>query len=191
MSFEDLVKSARSYRRFSAKPLPQDFLHRMVSYARFSPSSKNLQFLKYMIVSSEKGKNALFPVLKWAGALTEWDGPSEGERPQGYIVILLDKSLSPNPSCDHGIVAQTMQLGAAEEGVGCCMIGSFGKSTLSQVLDLPEDLTPCLVLAFGYPGETILLEDASNPENVIYYRDSSDVHHVPKRPLSELIAGEK
>ena len=190
MSFEELVRSARSYRRFSPKPLPEGFLHRMVSYARYSPSSKNLQFLKYMLVSSDKQKDALFPLLKWAGALSDWDGPSEGERPQGYIVILLDKNLSPNPSCDHGIVGQTMMLGAAEEGIGCCMVGSFSKASLTQMLGLTENLSPCLVLAFGYPGETVSLEEASDSDHVNYYRDSSDVHHVPKRLLTELIAGE-
>ena len=191
MEFEDLIKSARSYRRFLQKPLPEGFLSRMVRYAGLSPSSKNLQFLKYITISSQEGMDRIFPVLKWAGALTDWEGPSFEERPTGYIVILLDKTLSTNPSCDHGIVAQSMLLGAAAEGVGCCMIGSFSKNPLSELLDLPDHLSPCLVLAFGYPGESIQLEEAADSEHVTYYRDKAGVHHVPKRPLGEILYKEK
>ena len=33
----------------------------------------------------------------------------------------------------------------------------------------------------------MVLEEARNPEDVRYWRDKEGRHHVPKRPLSELI----
>ncbi len=187
MDFEKLIISARSVRRFSGKPLPEGFLTRMVNYARLSPSTRNLQFLKFLTLSEPSSMNAVFPLLHWAGALKDWKGPSENERPAGYVVILLDENLSTDPNCDHGIVAQSMVLGAAAEGIGCCIIGNFHKNNLSETLRLPENLSPCLVLAFGYPGEKIVLEDAASEKGTTYYRDASDIHHVPKRPLTELL----
>jgi len=43
------------------------------------------------------------------------------------------------------------------------------------------------VIALGKPAETIVLEEARNPEEVKYWRDEEGRHHVPKRPLEELI----
>lgn len=44
-----------------------------------------------------------------------------------------------------------------------------------------------LVLAIGKPGETVVLEDVGSSESIKYWRDSADVHHVPKRRLEEII----
>ena len=103
------------------------------------------------------------------------------------MVIVLDKEISANPNCDHGIVGQSMVLGAAAEGVGCCMIGSFGKSSVKVALGLGEHQDPCLIIAFGYPGEQVVLEDLKEQGSTVYYRDEKNVHHVPKRLLEKLL----
>jgi hypothetical protein len=43
------------------------------------------------------------------------------------------------------------------------------------------------VVALGVPAETCVLEDAKPGGGVTYYRDAQGVHHVPKRPLDEVI----
>lgn len=42
-----------------------------------------------------------------------------------------------------------------------------------------------LVIALGYPGETIKLE--KDKEKIRYWRDGNGVHHVPKLPLDSII----
>ena len=71
----------------------------------------------------------------WAGYLSDWSGPAEGERPAAYIVILGDTELRKDFGCDHGIAAQSIMLGATERGLGGCMIGSIDRSELRQVRD--------------------------------------------------------
>ncbi len=44
-----------------------------------------------------------------------------------------------------------------------------------------------LALALGTPGETVLLEDGRSPDGVPYWRDPQGTHHVPKRPLDEVL----
>jgi len=187
MSFQQLVKKARSTRRFRPEPLPVGFFDRIAEYARFSPCGGNTQELKFIALSSEPVCRKVFPLLRWARALKDWDGPEEQEQPAGYMVILLDRNISSSAGCDHGIAAQSMVLGAAEEGIGSCMIGSYDKPALIRELDLPDHLEPCLIIAFGYPGETVVLEDVGPGGSTVYYRDEKGNHHVPKRPLDELL----
>ena len=104
-------------------------------------------------------------------------------------MICHDTLLAPNPERfykDVGIVAQTMLLGAVDMGLGGIMIGNFAPEKVRQALGLRETLVPVLILALGKPDEAIVLEEAKGGE-IGYYRDADDVHHVPKRPLSELI----
>ena len=184
--FKDLVLKNRSYRRFRQEPrVTAGLLRELVELARFSPSAANLQPLRY-ILSADPDTNArVFEHLAWAGYLTKWPGPAEGERPTGYIIILRDNEVSPSVDCDHGIAAQTMLLGAADRGFGGCMIGSIKREALAQTLQVAARYAILLVIALGTPGETVVLEESA--DDVKYWRDDRDVHHVPKRPLGEII----
>lgn len=190
-SLKELVTKSRTYRRFyQDEPVAAETLRELVNLARLSPSGSNLQPLKYML-SSEPEKNALiFEHLAWAGYLRSWPGPAEGERPSAYIIMLGDTSISKNFGCDHGIAAQSIMLGAAEQGLGGCIIGSVRRSELSQALNIPERYQILLVLALGKPKETVQIEPLPEDGSIYYWRDEEQVHHVPKRSIDELIVQE-
>lgn len=184
----DLVLANRSYRRFDeSEHIDDQLLKDLVDLARCTPSAANMQPLKY-IISSTPQKNALiFPATAWAGYLKDWPGPSEGERPSAYIIIVGDTSISKNFGCDQGIVAQTILLGAAEKGLGGCMIGALDRKLLAKNLRLPEDYEILLVVALGKPSEEVILEEVGPDGDIKYYRDESNIHHVPKRKLDDII----
>jgi nitroreductase len=186
--FRDLVLSNRSYRRFMQnEPVGESTLRDLVDLARLTPSGSNLQPLRY-ILSSDPTRNAnVFPTLAWAGYLTDWAGPAEGERPSAYIVILSDKEVSGNCAMDCGIAAQTILLGAAEKGLGGCMIGSVDRKELRVILGIAEQYDIALVIALGAPAETVVLEDVGEDGSTKYYRDASDIHHVPKRKMDDIL----
>ena len=188
MNFTRLVRENRSYRRFNeADPIPRKLMTEMVDLGRICPSGANRQPLKYMIVSDRETRDRVFPLLSWAAYLKDWTGPAEGERPTGYIVILGDTEISQSPSVDLGICAQTMLLLAVEAGYGGCMIASVKKDSLKKLLEVPPGLEVLLVIALGKPGEDVVLEEKSPEGDIFYYRDSEDRHHVPKRPLKEVL----
>ncbi|MFZ0034465.1 MAG: nitroreductase family protein [Sedimentisphaerales bacterium] len=186
----DLIVKNRSYRRFFQEHVIEiDTLRGFVDLARLSASAGNLQPLKY-ILSNTPEKNALiFPRLAWAGYLRDWSGPSEGERPSAYIVILGDKRLNKSFGCDHGIAAQSILLGATEKGLGGCIIGSVQRRRLRKALDISPCYEILLVLALGKPKETVVIETVSLGGDIKYWRDSGGMHHVPKRPLDDVIIG--
>jgi len=183
----ELIKRNRSYRRFYQDvAIPESELLEMVENARLTPSGRNAQTLRY-ILSHTPEKNALiFPTLAWAGYLTDWDGPEEGERPSAYIVILNDDTLSKTYFCDHGIASMAILLTAVEKGYGGCILGAVDRDALRLALNIPEQYSIVQVIALGKPAETVVIEPMSNGD-VKYWRDPQGVHHVPKRSLEDMV----
>jgi nitroreductase len=187
---KDLIAKSRSYRRFFQEVgIDRRILRELVDLARLSPSAANLQPLKY-ILSCEPEKNALiFQHLAWAGSLKDWPGPSEGERSSAYIIILGDTEITRSFGCDHGIAAQSILLGAAEKGLGGCIIGTVKREELRNALDIPSRYEILIVLALGKPKETVVIEQVGSAGDIKYWRDNQGVHHVPKRSLDSIIIG--
>jgi nitroreductase len=185
---KDLILRNRSYRRFRQNvSVDRETLRELVDLARLSPSAANLQPLKYVLASDPETSARIFPHLAWAGYLTEWPGPAEGERPAAYVIILGDTQIVQSSGCDHGIAAQSILLGAAERGLGGCMIGSIQREALRAALNIPARYKILLVIALGQPAETCVIEPVGQAGDIKYWRDAASIHHVPKRSLDELI----
>lgn len=189
--FRDLVKQARSIRRFHGdKEITIEQLRELADYGRLSPSGANRQPLKYILINSREMNEKVYENLAWAGYLKDWDGPVAEERPTAYIIMLRDTSINKGMTMDEGIAAQSIFLGAAQMGLGGCFIGSFKKEPLKTLLDTGDDFEIALVIALGYPKEEVVLEDIGDDGDVKYWRDENQVHHVPKRTLKQVIVKE-
>jgi nitroreductase len=183
-----LVRKNRSYRRFiESVQINSNVLRECVDLARLSASGSNAQALKFALSNDPTTNAKIFPTLSWAGYLKDWNGPSEGERPSGYIIILLDTQVRKDAGCDHGIAAQSIMLGAVERDLGGCILGSIRREELSEALGLPAHLEILLVLAIGKPAEIVRIETVAPDGDIKYWRDDDGVHHVPKRPLDDLL----
>ena len=99
----------------------------------------------------------------------------------------MDKEISQSAGCDHGIAAQSILLGAVEKGLGGCIIASVQREGLGEALAIPPQYEVLVVLALGKPKETVVVETVGPDGDIKYWRDSENVHHVPKRPLDDII----
>lgn len=186
--FLDLVKANRSYRRFfENEAMTRDQLLTLVDYARQTPSGANKQALKYFLSNTKELNDKIFPTLAWAGYLTDWPGPEEGERPSGYIVVLQKEGFKMATPADSGIAAQTILLGAVELGFGGCIIASIQKEKLREALGISENYEIVLVIALGKPKEKIVIDEIERDGDIKYWRDEEAIHHVPKRKLKDMI----
>lgn len=189
MAFRELAFATRSIRRFNeSEPVALDDLRDIIETASLAPCASNLQRLRYSIVIGEREKDELFRGLGWAGYLADWQGPGEGERPRAYIVIsspaVEERSFT---GIDTGIAAAYIALAARDKGLGCCILLSFSRESVSEIACTP-DVRPELVIALGVPGEEVVVDTYSG--SVKYYRDSAGRHHVPKISVAELIVKE-
>ena len=188
--FLRLVASDRTVRRFKEEEMiGRDVLESLVEIAGLCHSGRNLQPLRYAVVIDEEERDRLFAHLKWAGYFSDWDGPEKGERPAAYLVQCLDTHFGQNCLCDDGLQLQAMTLAARTMNIGSCIIKAFNVAGVSEVLNVDARYVPRYVLALGYPAEEVVIEkmDGSDDADYKYFRTPDGTHHVPKRPLEELI----
>lgn len=184
---KELVLKNRSYRRFNQSfEISKHTLLELIDLARLSASGRNQQSLKYLISNTPEHNAKVFPHLSWAGFLTDWNGPVEGERPSAYLIFLHDSSISETHFCDEGIAAQSILLGATEIGLGGCIFWSVKRDALRSDWNIPEQYKILQVVALGQPVETAVIEDIKD-NDYKYWRDENQVHHVPKRSLNEIV----
>ncbi|MFH1349767.1 MAG: nitroreductase family protein [Pseudomonadota bacterium] len=185
---EELVQKTRSCRRFFEEhDIPMETLRKLVDPARLSASAANRQPLKYILYNEKEKNEIVFPKLKWAAYLKDWDGPVRGERPSAYIIVLGDRQIAESFGCDHGIASQNILLGATCMGLGGCIIGSVERVSLRKELQIPDRYEILHVIVLGKPKEKIVIEPVGPDGDIKYWRDENDVHHVPKRSLGDII----
>jgi len=184
---KDLILKNRSYRRFyEDHRISKEELLELVDLARLSPTGANLQPLRFMLSNEVKTNELIFPNTLWAGYLQDWDGPVKGERPSAYIIILASTNSVQPTEYDAAIACQSILLGAVEKGIGGCIIGSIKRKELSQKISIPEGYKLSLIIALGKPKEEVVIDEVKE-DNIKYWRDEKQVHHVPKRSLESLI----
>lgn len=187
MKLKNLILQNRSYRKFYAdEPVSEAVLKSFIDLARQTPSSKNKQPLKYILVTQKKDTDFVFEQLQWAKHLSDWPGPSKAERPPAYIIMLLDTKQNEQALIDAGISAQTILLGAVERNLGGCIIRTVNRENTRRYFKLPPHLQIIQVIAIGKPKQEIKLVKVKEGKTE-YFLDDTGVHCVPKRDLEDLI----
>ena len=183
-----LLEFDRSVRRYDAsRGIGREVLEALVELTRYCASSQNMQPLRYVMVTEAADRDRLFPLLRWARHLKDWDGPTPEQRPTAYLVQVTDTRIAPSLLCDCGLQLQAITLGAAMLGISGCIIRNFTPAQVHEALGLEPHYKVEYVLALGYKAENIVLRDLQPGEDYNYYREAVGTHVVPKRPLSELI----
>ena len=185
----ELLLHDRSVRRFdNSRPVSRATLTELVGLTCLCASGRNLQPLRYAIVSDREECAKLFPHLAWAGYYKDWAGPEENERPVAYLIQCLDTDLCKECLCDDGLQLQAITLGATALGLAGCIIKAFNRQKVAEAADIPPRYEPRYVLALGYPVEKVKLVDISaTGGDYKYYRDAEATQCVPKRQVSEII----
>ena len=186
---KNLIKKNRSYRRFHQDlRVDVETLRELVDLARLSGSAANLQPLRYILACDPQINEQIFACLGWAAYLKNWPGPEEGEQPPAYIIILSDIAKANDyVGYDCGIAGQSILLGAVEKGLAGCMLGSINRKKLKDILNIETQFKILLVIALGEPKEEVVIETVGHDNNIRYWRDDKEIHHVPKRKLSDVI----
>ncbi len=146
MEFLELAKERYSVRRFTTEKIKQEDLDKILEAARLSPTAKNKQRQRLLVVNTEDGIEKIKQCTKCDfGAST-------------IIVISYEKDNIENESeeskeyglIDTGIVATHMCLEATDLGLGTTMVGLFDKELTREKFNIPSKYQPVLLLPIGY-----------------------------------------
>ncbi len=128
----------------------------------------------------------MFDTLKWANYISPRGNPPQGERSRSYIVVLKNRNIRADGfEYDVGLAVGAIILVALEESLGTCCIGSIDRAKLMEILNVPSGYEIALVVALGYPNESPVEEEFSG--SIKYWQDESNVLHVPKRELGDIL----
>ena len=152
MSILEIIKERRSVRRYKSDPIHEDVLRRVLDAARFSPSGKNLQPWKFILVKDEILKQRLAeasvgqtfiaqaPVVIVACAFPDKCFSRMGNYMKSWPV-------------DVAIAVEHLMLQAQEERLGTCWIGAFEEDEVKSLLHVPEEVRVLALTPLGYPDE--------------------------------------
>jgi len=189
MSFLELVKQTRSTRRFKKDyNIPYNTLIDLIKMANMCPSALNRQPMKYIICKNPKINNIITDNVIWAPYIKDFK-PSVGQRPNTYLIMVLDKKIVSRAEIDAGIQAQTIMLGASSYGYSGCIMEKFNKPQLTSLFALSDDYEILLLLALGMSDEKIIVDEMKD-DDIKFYHDQDGNHHVPKRNYQDLILKE-
>ena len=149
MTFLELAKARYSVRRFADKPIEQEKLNAVLEAAQVAPTGHNNQSQKIYVIRSQEALGKLKTVTKCTyGAntvlLVAYDEEQEWKN-----------NLEPTSTgvVDASIVATHMMLEAYEQGLGTCWVAWFPPAKIAEMLELPPNIHPVLLMPIGYEPE--------------------------------------
>ena len=190
MTVYDAIKERRTARLFNGKPVSHEILLKLIDGARLSPAAANLQPLKYGIVTDEELRRKIYPHVRYAGYIKDWN-PGFKESPKAFIAVFCDPSIRPTDKseCDSGIAMMAISLLAHEEGLGSCIIGSLDRKEVKEILGVSDDLDLMYLVALGYHDTACSSYDSD--ETIKYHMEAPGNFVVPKRTLESIVICKK
>ena len=167
MDFLELAKERYSVRRMTSDKVKQEDLDKILEAARLSPTAKNMQRERLLVVNTEEG-------IEKMKQCTQCDfGAST------IVVISYEKDNEENESefsrkyglIDTGIVATHMCLEATNLGLGTTMVGLFDRELTKKMFNIPAKYQPELLLPIGHiDREPSILHNRRKPiEELVQY----------------------
>ena len=126
----------RDRRTFLPTPLPDGALQRILQAGRMTPSSKNAEPNRFVVITGGARKAsiaALSPMAKWLA--------------EAAVIVAIVQTQK--HEFDAGRCAQNMMLAAYNDGIGSCPAHP-PEAALTEVLGVPSGMYINRVIGFGY-----------------------------------------
>ena len=141
MNVYECLRTRRTVREFKPDPVSNESLAKLLSAARWSPSSRNQQPWRLVVVRDRDTLAKLGETASTGGFLA---------RAPLAIAIVMENA--DQPQMDAGRALQQMELIAWSEGMGTCFVTLTDdqRESIASLLGIPQGLELITVLPFGY-----------------------------------------
>lgn len=160
----ECIKGRRSVRRFTGEAVTKDDVLKVVESARFAPTWKNSQTVRYIAVLDAAVKDRI--AAEGLGGFA-WNAQIIGGAPALVLVTTIDGmcgyekdgSFSTSKgthwqSFDAGLAAEAFCLAAHEAGLGTVIMGIYDEAAVKRIAGVPEGQSVSALIAIGHPSET-------------------------------------
>ncbi len=156
-----LLAERWSPRALSEQPIPADVVGSLFEAARWSPSSSNEQPWRFVIIRRDDEDVHRRMAETLSGNNRVW-APRASLLIVGIASMLRSRNGTPNVHAwyDLGQSVANLTLQASAAGLVLHQMGGFDKSQAREVLQIPENFEPAVVIAIGYPGDIADLPEA-------------------------------
>ena len=137
------ILARRSIRNFTDEKVPREKIMTLLQAAMAAPSACNLQPWEFIVVDEPE----MLQKLKNAAELGRYTAP---------LAIVICSRTEHIPwkgegwQFDIGAAAQNIMLECVELGLGSVCIGGFDHAAASELLDLPDNIRPVVLIEIGY-----------------------------------------
>ncbi len=150
MDVFEAIKGRRSVRRYRSEPIPNELVEKMLDAARWAPSGGNIQPWKFIVVNDKN----LLEITRKVSPGYLGDAPlailvcSDKEKEYRVGGALGRDYLSVS---DCSMAVENILLAAYALGLGTCVVKSFSRIAVKELLEIPEGIEPELLVIMGYP----------------------------------------
>ena len=163
MNIETCIKERRSVRKYSEKEIPNEIFDEIIELARYAPSWKNSQVVRYHIIRDASVKESIADKC-----VLDFDFNAKTiKRAKALLLINVVKNISGFEKdgtfstskedrwevFDAGIATQTFCLAAHSKGIASVILGVFDEEKIGQYCNIPENEKVAALVAVGYPLE--------------------------------------
>lgn len=141
----DLIKKKRAIRVFTAEPIPEEIVFKILEAGRLSGSAKNTQPWHFVAIRERETLRALSTCGTYAGHLA---GAA-----LGVALLTEDPFQRLTIAFDLGRATQNMMLTASSLGIGSVMASIYQSARAIDILGAPTAFTCPWCISFGYPAE--------------------------------------
>ncbi|HAJ96978.1 MAG TPA: nitroreductase [Ruminococcus sp.] len=153
----------RSIRQYQEKPVTAEQIQEIIDIARFSPTWKNSQTVRYYAILDKELKDKIAEV----GTLGFSKNGNNIRSASALIVLATidgiagyEKDGTPTTakgshwqSFDAGIACQSVCLTAYDKGLGTLIMGIYDEKKIAELISLPEGQSISALIAVGYADE--------------------------------------
>lgn len=160
----EAIRTRRVTRYFREQPISKNDLESIVETARWAPSGGNRRLQRFIVVTNSK----LIRLIRIMS-------PGINGIPAALIVVCTDYQDAKNQGYEHdhsgllidvGMASENMLLAAHALGIGAGPVISFSQAAVRVILEMPEWLSPDLIICLGYPGAEKLGGNVKPPKRL-------------------------
>lgn len=144
-SGDDLLLTRRSIREFTADPVSDGLIDRIIESCRYAPTAWNYQPHYYRVVRDPDD-------IRFLGGIRE-DATEPIGRASVAVAICVDAGVSPQPKVDGAIAAYHFMLAAWFHGLGTCWMGDMDQAEIKARLGIPGEHYLATVTPLGRPRD--------------------------------------